>query len=231
MQQWPDKTRVPSPYRSPNEGRKKKKICGKMRFYLVQKWTFEKLNPGEDFQSAECRVDCFLFATWLKPVAQTGRRRVSDCMALLVQLAWDVRGNQSKQSNTWPPRPQWGDGESTGGGGGALLSRQEGGEARRGEAVTKLCRRKRRLWQNILKALLGDDWLIAPSPISCHRHRQQVHFIHLFDNIYTVLTLRRSAGVEQLDKTKRKHVIIWRACLVYSQRTRVGKRKWCHQRS
>lgn len=30
-----------------------------MRFYLVQKWTFEKLNPGEDFQSAECRVDCF----------------------------------------------------------------------------------------------------------------------------------------------------------------------------
>lgn len=59
MQQWPDKTRVPSPYRSPNEGRKKKKICGKMRSYLVQKWTFEKLNPGEDFQSAECRVDCF----------------------------------------------------------------------------------------------------------------------------------------------------------------------------
>lgn len=38
---------------------KKKKICGKMRSYLVQKWTFEKLNPGEDFQSAECRVDCF----------------------------------------------------------------------------------------------------------------------------------------------------------------------------
>lgn len=30
-----------------------------MRSYLVQKWTFEKLNPGEDFQSAECRPDCF----------------------------------------------------------------------------------------------------------------------------------------------------------------------------
>lgn len=73
----------------------------------------------------------FLFATWLKPVAQTGRRRVSDCMALLVQLAWDVRGNQSKQSNTWPPRPQWGDGESMGWGvGGTLI--QTGG--RRSEA-------------------------------------------------------------------------------------------------
>lgn len=212
MQQWPDKTWVPSPYRSPNEGRKEKKICGKMRSYLVQKWTFEKLNPGEDFQSAESRPDCFLFATWLKPGAQTGRRRVSDCMALLVQLAWDVRGNQSKQSNTWPPRPQWGDGES-GAGGHSYPDRRE---EKRGEGrgVTNLCRRKRRLWQNILKALLGDDWLIAPSPISCHRHRQQVHFIHLYDNIYTVLTLRRSAGVEQLDKTKRKRVIVWRACLV-----------------
>lgn len=64
---------------------------------------------------------------------------------------------------------------------------------------TNLCRRRRRrkekrkrLWQNILKAMLGDDWLIALSPISCHRHRQQVHFIHLY-NIYIVLTVGAQA--------------------------------------
>lgn len=54
--------------------------------------------------------------------------------------------------------------------------------------VQKKKERRKRLWQNILKASLGDDWLIAPSPVSCHGHRQQVHFIHLYDNIYIVLT-------------------------------------------
>lgn len=60
-----------------------------------------------------------------------------------------------------------------------------------GGVTANLCRRRKenRLWQNILKALLGDDWLIAPSPITRHRHRQQVHFIHLYDNIYIVLTV------------------------------------------
>lgn len=62
-----------------------------------------------------------------------------------------------------------------------------------------LCRRRRKkkwLWQNILKALLGDDWLIAPSPVSCHRHRQQVHFARLYDNIY-IVTNCRSTGKEE----------------------------------
>ena len=64
----------------------------------------------------------------------------------------------------------------------------------RGGVTANVCtrrrekRKKNRLWQNILKALLGDDWLIAPSPITRHRHRQQVHFIHLYDNIYIALT-------------------------------------------
>lgn len=103
--------------------------------------------------SVRCRVSSELFATWLKPEAQTGRRRVSDCAAVLVQLAWDVRGNQSKQSNVWPPRPQWGDGtwERVGWGVGTILSRQEGGEGRGGEGLTNLCRRKNDFGRTFLK--------------------------------------------------------------------------------
>lgn len=99
MQQWPDKTRVPSPYRSPNEGRKKKKICGKMRFYLVQKWTFEKLNPGEDFQSAECRVDCFFVCD----VAETSstNRPPQSLIAWLCLCSWhETWGATSPSSPT-----------------------------------------------------------------------------------------------------------------------------------
>lgn len=36
--------------------------------------------------------------------------------------------------------------------------------------------KRKRLWQNILKALLGGDWLIGLVPAG---HRQQVHVIHL----------------------------------------------------
>lgn len=60
---------------------------------------------------------------------------------------------------------------------------REGRRRRRRRSVSwQTCaeeEKKKRLWQNILKALPDDDWLIAPSPIACHRHRQQVHFIHL----------------------------------------------------
>lgn len=130
-----------------------------------------------------------------------------------------------------PPQPRQGHGKSRG----TILSRQEEGreDGREGSCDSKLSKQtcaeeeKKRLWQNILKALLGDDWLIAPSPISGHRHRQQVHFIHLYDNIYIVLTVGAQVfcQIQQLNKTKRTRVIVWKVRLVYSQWTHGRKRK------
>lgn len=105
----------------------------------------------------------------------------------MVRLHMRREGNQSNQSNRRPPQPHRGYGKHIGT---IQAGGREGGMWRK--FLTNLCRRRKktrkRLWQNILKASLGDDWLIAPSPISCHGHRQQVHFIHLYDNIYIVLT-------------------------------------------
>lgn len=99
---------------------------------------------------------------------------------------------------------------------------------------TKTCaeeekKKKKWLWQNILKALLGGDWLIASSRISCQQHRQQVHSVHLYDNIYTALTggAEVFCEIQQLNTTKWKRLVIWKMHFDSSQGKHGRKRKWC----
>lgn len=100
------------------------------------------------------------------------------------------------------------------------------------KVVQKRKRNERTLWQNSLKALLGDDRLIAPSPVSRLQHRQQKHFIHLFDNIYMVLTVGAQLfwQIQQRNKTKRKCIIIWKVGHK-SIRCTHGRRRKCRHRS
>lgn len=240
MQQWLDKKRVPFPYRGPNG---KTVANWDLIYSQKKKRTFRKLKPGEDFSVrcwvSSCRLTVSFFClfvflilmTWLKPEAQTGLECLWWRRGCTVHLTWDVRGNQSNQSNRRPPQPHWGYGREQGAG--TILSRRGGGRGgRRGgrsEGVmwlqTNLCRRRKgkrkRLWQNILKALLGDDWLIAPSPICCHRHRQQAGTLHSLIRQYLHCTDCRSTGVlvrfTSRNKTERKCVIVLGGvCLVYS---------------
>lgn len=79
----------------------------------------------------------------------------------------------------------------------SLIQAQVGGGGGGGE------RGRKEGWGNdfgrpgILKALLEDDWLIAPSPVSSHWCRRQEHTLHLHDNIYIALIV----GAQQFSES------------------------------
>lgn len=113
-----------------------------------------------------CRfsVRCWdlLLVTWLKLEAQTGCRVSDGCAE---RRPGDLRAT-SPISPTSPT-----DGRQRRAGDDLIQVR--GGRCH----TTNLCRERKenRLWQNIVKAQLGGDWLIAPS-LPVHR---QLHFSHL----------------------------------------------------
>lgn len=98
---------------------------------------------------------------------------------------------------------------------------------------TNLCRSRKKSENNFGRTVLKLCWVIIgwlpPSPVSCHQHRQQIHFILLFDNIYIVLTAGAQlfCHIQQLNTTQRKCIVVWKVCLVYSWWTH--SRKWFSQ--
>lgn len=126
----------------------------------------EKTKTRWVFSPQPSLVWTVLCVTRLKPEAQTGleRLRRRGCAA---RLARDVRATSPTDDHHSHARAMAraegqsypGGREGKGGGGGwgscdGKLSNQTCTEEEK----------RKGLWQNILKALLGDDWLIAPSP-------------------------------------------------------------------
>ena len=133
---------------------------------------------------SSCFVLFIWFVTWLKP--ETQEKGVSDGPGAAL-CAWREMSGQPVQQTTTTATPRsWQEqrdnpiqAEGRGGVWEGQVGKGQGGVMWPQSVHTDLCRRRnamrKRLWQNTLKALLGDDWLIAPPLPFPVTHTEQVH--------------------------------------------------------